>query len=535
MSSTQLGERVLPGAAPGTGPDAAAAALLLVLSEPGSSQLTVTPLPLPATNASSAGLQGPPAGQAQRRPPSQLRERGGGAGGGGGDSSEEEEEEDGAEDDMSLIAADGSRLPDFQLGALMESGSLAAGGELSGSVWVGAEGVGRGPHGVAVASARALSCTRAAGRAVGGLARLRLSAMRFALQAAVDDAASMLPLGLREALALPPLAGGAAEGGSIRADGSAGLALEAQVVVTALAAAAAALTEVMAAAVGCGGGEAVLKELAGQLYACRRLPLEARDAGRLLPWAERLMRLAPPEELQRQVLELPPGVGPAMRAPAPGAAPAGLRLVTAPVQWLIATLQDHHKPRGSAAVGAAMVFCQRKITCLALQRLLQELPCVRGVLRSSIFMGNSTTEISALSLAMSPKKQERVRQDFSSGRLNLLLCTDVGAEGLDFRQAQLVIMYDPPKHVTPFVQSRGRARAAGGRFLLLARSGAEVNLIAKHARSEAAMVEEALKRSEAARQGNGEEGAPGRRWSEAQAAGVGDEMYTVPETADFVP
>ena len=52
------------------------------------------------------------------------------------------------------------------------------------------------------------------------------------------------------------------------------------------------------------------------------------------------------------------------------------------------------------------------------------------------------------------QRQNAIRQDFMAGRLNVLLSTDVGAEGLDFRQCQLVAMMDPPASVTSLVQVR---------------------------------------------------------------------------------
>jgi ERCC4-related helicase len=66
-----------------------------------------------------------------------------------------------------------------------------------------------------------------------------------------------------------------------------------------------------------------------------------------------------------------------------------------------------------------------------------------------------------------------VRRAFASGRLNLLLSTSIGAEGLDFAHCSLVAALDPPKHVTPFLQSGGRARAPGSEYWLLVSNAQE--------------------------------------------------------------
>ncbi|KAG2423207.1 hypothetical protein HXX76_015465 [Chlamydomonas incerta] len=232
-------------------------------------------------------------------------------------------------------------------------------------------------------------------------------------------------------------------------------------------------------------------------------PLAARDRGEVQPWAELLVRALPLSKLQLQVgqdLPLRP-------APATGlAAGGGVPLVTPAVQWVVRSLlalgtQHHADNTGGAASGgwAAMVFCQRKVACLALHRLLVELPAARnGDIRSAVFMGNTGAGHSAKSLSMNGKKQERVRRAFSAGAINVLISTSVGAEGLDFRTCNAVIMLDPADHVTPFVQCAGRARAAGSRYLYFVRDAKQQVALQKRVREEREMVDKALELSAAA-------------------------------------
>ena len=57
-------------------------------------------------------------------------------------------------------------------------------------------------------------------------------------------------------------------------------------------------------------------------------------------------------------------------------------------------------------------------------------------------------------------------QRFRDGGCNLLLCTSVGEEGLDFPACNAVVCVDAVVSDTSLVQCRGRARAANGRFLV---------------------------------------------------------------------
>jgi endoribonuclease Dicer len=72
--------------------------------------------------------------------------------------------------------------------------------------------------------------------------------------------------------------------------------------------------------------------------------------------------------------------------------------------------------------------------------------------------------------------QRRTMEGFRQGTFNVLVSTNVGSEGLDFRQCGLVVAVHPPTNTISLVQCRGRARRPGSRYLLLVdeRSGAAV-------------------------------------------------------------
>jgi hypothetical protein len=44
---------------------------------------------------------------------------------------------------------------------------------------------------------------------------------------------------------------------------------------------------------------------------------------------------------------------------------------------------------------------------------------------------------------------------FRSGELNLLVATNIGSEGMDFKQCTAVVAFEPPPDVTIYIQVKG--------------------------------------------------------------------------------
>ncbi|KXS12914.1 P-loop containing nucleoside triphosphate hydrolase protein [Gonapodya prolifera JEL478] len=68
---------------------------------------------------------------------------------------------------------------------------------------------------------------------------------------------------------------------------------------------------------------------------------------------------------------------------------------------------------------------------------------------------------------MSFKEQNRVIFKFKKGRLNLMIATQVGEEGLDVQPCHLVIRFDIPRTTISYIQSRGRARQHQSSFYFM--------------------------------------------------------------------
>ena len=58
--------------------------------------------------------------------------------------------------------------------------------------------------------------------------------------------------------------------------------------------------------------------------------------------------------------------------------------------------------------------------------------------------------------------RERALEDFTSGRLPVLVATDVAARGLDIEDVDVVIHYDPPEDHKAYLHRSGRTARAGG-------------------------------------------------------------------------
>ncbi|KAI4379355.1 hypothetical protein MLD38_005667 [Melastoma candidum] len=141
-----------------------------------------------------------------------------------------------------------------------------------------------------------------------------------------------------------------------------------------------------------------------------------------------------------------------------------------------------------------IVFVNRVVVAMSLTYILKNI-AVLGYWKCDYLVG-----INSAQRSMSRKNMKIILEKFQSGKLNLLVATKVGEEGLDIQSCCLVIRFDPPETVASFIQSRGRARVRHSEYAFLVdrHSNNELDLIEKFKKEEARMnVEIASRTSEA--------------------------------------
>ncbi|XP_060831633.1 ATP-dependent RNA helicase DDX51-like [Bombus pascuorum] len=69
--------------------------------------------------------------------------------------------------------------------------------------------------------------------------------------------------------------------------------------------------------------------------------------------------------------------------------------------------------------------------------------------------------VEELSAQLVSKEREDILTKFTSGKIQILVCSDALARGVDIQNVQLVISYDLPKHINGYIHRAGRTGRAG--------------------------------------------------------------------------
>ncbi|MHA1959221.1 MAG: DEAD/DEAH box helicase [Candidatus Thorarchaeota archaeon] len=112
-----------------------------------------------------------------------------------------------------------------------------------------------------------------------------------------------------------------------------------------------------------------------------------------------------------------------------------------------------------------LVFTRFRDTAMEVVEVLESLEDVRA----SRFVGQSSR---GSDKGFSQKKQVEVLQGFRNNEFNVLVATQVGEEGLDIPECNLVIFYDCVPSIVPYIQRRGRTgRKFPGRVVMFIARG----------------------------------------------------------------
>ncbi|KPV76863.1 uncharacterized protein RHOBADRAFT_51848 [Rhodotorula graminis WP1] len=126
----------------------------------------------------------------------------------------------------------------------------------------------------------------------------------------------------------------------------------------------------------------------------------------------------------------------------------------------------------------AIIFVQARHHASVLAELLRRVTSLQGFVRPAALVGHGGRGgpgeqggATAKEIGMAVKEQNETVAAFKTSEINLLVATRVAEEGLDVPSCHLVIRFDALTTITGYVQSRGRARAANARYVVLAEKG----------------------------------------------------------------
>lgn len=123
-------------------------------------------------------------------------------------------------------------------------------------------------------------------------------------------------------------------------------------------------------------------------------------------------------------------------------------------------LKDIVEQEMKGKIKRIIVFSQYRETVTKITKTLNEIPGVNAM----VFVG----QLKKGETGLSQKEQRAVIEDFTLGKVNILVSTSIGEEGLDIPEVSAVIFYEPIPSAIRQIQRRGRtARLKPGKLLIL--------------------------------------------------------------------
>ncbi len=112
----------------------------------------------------------------------------------------------------------------------------------------------------------------------------------------------------------------------------------------------------------------------------------------------------------------------------------------------------------------AIVFAQYRDTVTKICKTLNE---ILGI-NAKIFVGQAKKQNKEGLTGLSQKEQQEIIREFSQGKINILVATQIAEEGLDIPEVNAVIFYEPIPSAIRSIQRRGRtARLMPGKLITL--------------------------------------------------------------------
>ncbi len=131
------------------------------------------------------------------------------------------------------------------------------------------------------------------------------------------------------------------------------------------------------------------------------------------------------------------------------------------VQELVTIIESEFKENEKAKI---IVFAQFRETTALLAKKLNEMPKIKA----KVFLGQAKKTGLSGSSGLSQKEQKGIIEEFKEGKINTLIATSIGEEGLDIPEVSAVIFYEPIPSAIRKIQRAGRtARLSPGKLLIL--------------------------------------------------------------------
>ncbi len=144
------------------------------------------------------------------------------------------------------------------------------------------------------------------------------------------------------------------------------------------------------------------------------------------------------------------------------------------LSYLLAKKQEHPKIQTLVNItkeelqnnenSKLLIFTQFRDTAQTILSNLKEISQVKA----SIFVGQAKKKSSQGQTGLNQKEQREVLEKFKAGKLNCLISTSVGEEGLDIVEVSCVIFYEPIPSAIRSIQRKGRtARHSPGKLIIM--------------------------------------------------------------------
>lgn len=110
---------------------------------------------------------------------------------------------------------------------------------------------------------------------------------------------------------------------------------------------------------------------------------------------------------------------------------------------------------------------------LNLKRVVCFTKSVENTHRLYLLMSSMGIKVAEMSSNLRTERRERILKLFTTGKVNLLVCSDVMARGMDFDEVDYIVSYDLPPYLKTYIHRVGRTARAGRKgtsFILLEES-----------------------------------------------------------------